>query len=144
MSLTSNSYFIFSGTKQVGRHPIEDRSALPKPVLVLPPGVRPLGPWQIEPTSPGRYKLRALGAPTAEDRGLVWAFLMGEDRDYDWLITSRGDDYYTVEKGRGVGWVATCEEEHNGTQIAVRPLISAERDDQLFRFIPADRYENTD
>ncbi|KAK2461067.1 hypothetical protein APHAL10511_006914 [Amanita phalloides] len=141
MPLHPGYYFIFSGPRQVGRHPIEDRSLRPKRVLALPPGVRPLGPWLVQPAGPERYKLRALGAPTAEDNGLLWAYLMDEDQDFDWAINSKGDDYYTVEKRGTVGWVATSGEEGPwGTQIAVRHF-NPDGEGHLFKFIRADRSE---
>ena len=113
MTLTRGLYYIYSGTSHVYRHHIEDRSLRQKRIFVLPNDVLSIQPvsillstksdhlvffffqWNIEPTGDGRYLLKALGAPVAEDEGLLWAFLLNEKKDYEWVITLRSDDSFT-------------------------------------------------
>ncbi|KAK2463363.1 hypothetical protein APHAL10511_004619 [Amanita phalloides] len=117
MPLESGLYSIFSTSgNEVGRHTVEDFSLNPKHVLALPPSVKPVGPWQVERTAKGHYRL-SHGAPVAEEGGLLWAFLNDEDNDFDWEVTPKGANHYIVKKpAQDVGWVAPAGGEG---QIAV-------------------------
>jgi len=45
--------------------------------------------------------LKALGAPVAEDNGLLWAFLVDEGKDYEWFITPQFGDLFIIDKPSG-------------------------------------------
>jgi hypothetical protein len=51
--------------------------------------------WNIEITDKGCYRLRALGALVGEDKGLLWAFLIDREKDYEWVIVPQSNGLYT-------------------------------------------------
>ncbi|KAH7924148.1 hypothetical protein BV22DRAFT_531734 [Leucogyrophana mollusca] len=106
----------------IGRFPIEDKSLLPKRIVVIPQSIKP-SRWIVEALPNGRYILKNGGAPTAETDNLVFAFLRDEKKE-EWKITYRENhDAYTIEKGSGEsGWVIPDVKPE--TQVAVHPLIS--------------------
>ncbi|THH32052.1 hypothetical protein EUX98_g2130 [Antrodiella citrinella] len=119
----------------VFRHPIEDMSGLPKPVYVLPSSTQPIGLWQLQQKSEGKYVLKALNAPTGlwargDSNKKVYAMLQGwEHKAVEWHITEvmtvQGRKGYIIEtedNGKQVGWTTAGERGPNGVQIGVRPL----------------------
>jgi len=83
--------------------------------------------------------LKALGAPVAEDNGLLWAFLVDEGKDYEWFITPQFGDLFIIDKPSGKAeWVKTDEESGSGSQIAVKEYTSDDLSNRLFRIVPAD------
>ncbi|KAK2467710.1 hypothetical protein APHAL10511_000005 [Amanita phalloides] len=129
LELEPGLYSIFSTSgNEVGRHPVEDLSLNPEPVLAHPPSVKPLGPWQVERTANGHYRL-SHGAPVAEERRLLWALLNDMNKDFDWEVTPKGTNHYIVKKpAHNVGWVAPASGEG---QIAVNDHYTP------FRFVRA-------
>ncbi|KAF8638991.1 hypothetical protein AX17_001794 [Amanita inopinata Kibby_2008] len=146
MSLQSGFYTIRNGDKFVGRYEIEDRSLLPKRVLVGDDNIQVKVSiswfdlsistahmmalnleWVVEALSNGRYKLSTGKAPTVAIDNKLFALLMDEDKPEEWVITERpqaGDSMYTVEAAsKEEGWIAPTNDEEEVPQIAVRPLI---------------------
>jgi hypothetical protein len=48
--------------------------------------------WLIEALPNGRYRLRARGAPVGESEGLLFAFLVEQGEDTEWVITGQGSN----------------------------------------------------
>ncbi|KAF8645996.1 hypothetical protein AX16_007422 [Volvariella volvacea WC 439] len=124
MSLETGRYIIQNGDRGVGRNSTEDRSLLPKRVIVLPPGVRDPD-WVIEKVGSDSYIIKARGAPTANVENLVFALLIEEGKAEKWKIEAvpqHGPNRYIIQTHNcNEGWVAP-EEPYE--QIKCQPLIA--------------------
>jgi len=153
MSLSSGIYIITSNADgaNVGRHPIEDRSLHPKPVLALPKEIDP--PKFIVEQNDTGYKLKAHGSPLGVYNNQVFAFLLEESQFENWVITAQpqhGKNVYTVEQNdRFAGWIVdNAEGPFGGHFINVKPLIVAPSlpphfpQNELFTFIRIDREDD--
>ncbi|THH32055.1 hypothetical protein EUX98_g2133 [Antrodiella citrinella] len=120
----------------VFRHPIEDKSLLPKPIYSLHPDTRPLGKWEVVKKGGNKFVLKAHGAPTGirnvDDQRHVYAFLTDEDKHtVEWEITkvvdTRHEEGYIIETkdfGEQIGWSAYGNDGQFGVKIAAKPLPS--------------------
>ncbi|KAK6336807.1 hypothetical protein TWF718_009595 [Orbilia javanica] len=115
----------------LSRPSAEDRSLLPKPVLVLPKGVT-LAPWKITRNSDGTYTLENNGAPVVNLEGKLFALLQNQPNvETRWRITSvhwEGQDQFIIESvDRSVGWSLRTTEGasvFSFVQPEVKPLAS--------------------
>ncbi|KAF3908377.1 hypothetical protein AA313_de0210158 [Arthrobotrys entomopaga] len=110
--LQNGTYVIISAAYEryyLSRSPAEDRSLLPKPVLVLPGGLKGLSFWTVTRNADGTYTLANKGAPAVNKNGQVAAALMAEDSiQTSWVITPvfhQGVNQFIIEsRDRSVGW----------------------------------------
>ncbi|KAK6537487.1 hypothetical protein TWF694_011672 [Orbilia ellipsospora] len=110
--LQNGTYQIISAANEryvLSRSPAEDRSLLPKPVLVLPGGLSNLSTWTVTRNADGTYTLKNKNAPVINANGQVAAQLMAEESiETSWTITSvfyQGENQFIIEsRDRSVGW----------------------------------------
>jgi len=129
-SLPSGTYTITSNATNtpIGRHLVEDRSLLPKRVMLLNEGTE-APKWNIENHGNNKYTMKTHGGTVASVDGDVVAVLMEEPNLKDkWVITRSehpkdGPNAYTVElaDSSSYGWYLpdTAPE----TQVGIRALI---------------------
>ncbi|KAF5366264.1 hypothetical protein D9758_005808 [Tetrapyrgos nigripes] len=123
--LQSGTYVVRNGDFEVGRNLREDRTLLPKPV-VLGPDVQGTT-LEIEQigSEGNNYLIKARGAPTANINNLVSALLTNEETAEEWRIEAvpqHGENRYIITtQDQEEGWVAPDEP---GAQINCKPLIS--------------------
>ncbi|KAK7047233.1 hypothetical protein VNI00_006899 [Paramarasmius palmivorus] len=124
MSLESGLYIIRNIDKAVGRKQAEDRSLLPKRVVVLPPSVED-PKWEIQKEDSNRYILKVQGAPTANIDRLVFALLQDEESAEKWRIEAvpqHGENRYIITtQDQNEGWVAP---EETDDQVKCQPLVA--------------------
>ncbi|KAI0789335.1 hypothetical protein C8Q75DRAFT_806981 [Abortiporus biennis] len=132
MSLESGKYLISAmateGKNKVGRYWIEDKSLLPKRIILLPETGGPDGwspEWTIEKKDDG-YIMKSLNNYTAGLNGELVAILIPDMAPpQNWKITAQprhGENVYTIEASDSAeGWVIPEPEEL--TPVIVRPLI---------------------
>ncbi|KAJ3488883.1 hypothetical protein NLI96_g2532 [Meripilus lineatus] len=150
MSLQSGTYIIRSvlDKKAIGRHPIEDRSLLPKPVRALPSDVS--APKLVVQKVEDGYHIRAKGDITGRHDGQLYAFLIDAIHGEAWRITEQpqhGKNIYIVETNdREAGWsVPVDDDDKRGAHVNVRPLIVFPTypprfpDFELFEFVRIDK-----
>ncbi|KAG2010593.1 hypothetical protein CC2G_013406 [Coprinopsis cinerea AmutBmut pab1-1] len=131
MSIPSGTYEITSKENDlhVGRPLAEDRSLLPKRIVVLPKdGSNSDIYWVVEKTDGDTYILKSRGSPVAPLDGKLVADLLGELQDNKWKITAQpqhGENVFTVENASNTeeGWVVPQDAEEL-SQVEVRPLIA--------------------
>ncbi|RDL32405.1 uncharacterized protein BP5553_08861 [Venustampulla echinocandica] len=133
------------GKRPIGRSYREDRSLLPKRVLVLAEDEDEAPTWDIDILPNGQYRLRARGAPVGDIDSRLFACLIPDrcEGSLDWVITpafQRGPNVFMVEKpNRSAGWVVPRDNSDGlNKQVEVRPLINGPHGppEQLFTFTP--------
>ncbi|KAK6343436.1 hypothetical protein TWF730_011025 [Orbilia blumenaviensis] len=114
----------------ISRSPAEDRSLLPKPVLVLPKSVT-RAPWRITRNPDGTYTMENHGAPVVEIRGQLFAQLQEQQPKVNWRITSvhwQGQDQFIIETAdRSSGWTVRTTDAgsvFSFVQPDIKPLAS--------------------
>ncbi|KAK6507589.1 hypothetical protein TWF481_006016 [Arthrobotrys musiformis] len=118
--LQSGNYWISTVQDGTGsqfnlsRAPAEDRSLLPKPVLVLPRSVT-RAPWKITRNADGTYTMENNGAPVVNIKGQLFAQLQAQPGvETRWKITSvhwQGRDQFIIESvDRTGGWTLRTTE----------------------------------
>ncbi|KAJ3488881.1 hypothetical protein NLI96_g2530 [Meripilus lineatus] len=150
MSLPSGIYTIRSvyDQKAIGRHPIEDRSLLPKPIRALPNSITP--PKIVVQKVKDGYQIKAGGNITGRHDGGLFAFLMDIFHGETWKITQQpqhGENVYTVETNdHEAGWVVPMDDDDKrGAHLLVLPLVVQPSeppqflDTELFEFVRVDR-----
>ncbi|KAK6525776.1 hypothetical protein TWF281_010820 [Arthrobotrys megalospora] len=136
--LQSGNYWISTVKDETGaqfnlsRSPAEDRSLLPKPVLVLPRSVT-RAPWKITRNSDGTYTMENNGAPVVEIDGKLSAQLQAQQPEVKarWKITSvhwHGQDQFIIESvDRTTGWSVRTTDAgsfFSFVQPDIKPLVS--------------------
>ncbi|RVD89767.1 uncharacterized protein DFL_000760 [Arthrobotrys flagrans] len=115
----------------LSRSPAEDRSLLPKPILVLPKSVTRV-PWKITRNSDGTYTLENNGAQVVNIKGQLFAQLQAQPSvETRWRITSahwQGQDQFIIESvDRTAGWSLRTTEAgtvFSFVQPEIKPLVS--------------------
>ncbi|KAF3308153.1 hypothetical protein TWF173_001675 [Orbilia oligospora] len=115
----------------LSRSPSEDRSLLPKPVLVLPKPVTQ-SPWKITRNSDGTYTIENGGAPVVNIKGQLFAQLRAQAGvETRWRITSvhwQGRDQFIIESvDRAAGWslkTTDAASVFSFVQPEIKPLAS--------------------
>ncbi|KAK6512906.1 hypothetical protein TWF506_009069 [Arthrobotrys conoides] len=115
----------------LSRSPAEDRSLLPKPVLVLPKPVT-LSPWKFTRHSDGLYTIENGGAPVVNIRGKLFAQLQAQPGvETRWRVTSvhwQGKNQFIIESvDRSAGWSLTTTEAasvFSFVQPEIKPLVA--------------------
>ncbi|KAF8586582.1 hypothetical protein K439DRAFT_1340544 [Ramaria rubella] len=92
--LPTDQYYIRNENDFAGRNRNEDKSLNPKGVFCPtdyndPELASTLCSWKLEALPNGRYRLKARGAPTGVQDGLLYAFLEEKDKAEEWVITRR-------------------------------------------------------
>ncbi|KAG8996129.1 hypothetical protein FRB94_008554 [Tulasnella sp. JGI-2019a] len=133
MSIESGLYIVVNKANghNIGRYPVEDRSLLPKRVMVLPQGVQaPM--WIIEKKPDSNYTMKAGGAPASTQNSLLFVSLIDgiPPPAASWCITAtpqHGENTYIIElDDKSAGWVVPDTNPDGGdlVQVQVKPLIS--------------------
>ncbi|KAG9010626.1 hypothetical protein FRB93_003894 [Tulasnella sp. JGI-2019a] len=159
MSIETGMYLISSkvNNHSIGRYPVEDRTMLPKRVMVLPQGIQ-APHWIIEKKEgTDTYTMKAGHAATAVEDGLLWVTLMDSMPPLaaSWSITAtpqHGENTYIIQLAdNGAGWIVpdtnpdTNPDGGDLVQIQVKRLIVLEifpiqyPPNYLFTLIPIDR-----
>ncbi|PSS02363.1 hypothetical protein PHLCEN_2v4056 [Hermanssonia centrifuga] len=149
VDLPNGIYLISSGSSRnnfVGRPRSDPMSQTPQKVISLPPSPDADAPkWVIEKLPNGRYRLKALGAPTGIRGGLLWAYddevEDTEDAEVEeWhlrpyrSVSPGSASHYTIEWATGgAGWVRQSNEPY--TQIAVAPLSGQGKEEELWTVV---------
>ncbi|GJE98484.1 serine protease inhibitor-like protein [Phanerochaete sordida] len=144
MSLANGLYTItsLSHNLKIGRHPIEDRSLLPKRVMAMEPSddalCSSIAPWTIEESGGETYTMRTAGGTAGDVDGRLYAHLMMEEQAEKWRIErcpQAGECCFVVTKpDRSVCWTVPSDGETN--QVELRPLDPAHPPTQVFRIEP--------
>lgn len=127
MSLESGIYIIQSKSQggYVGRNSTEDRSLLPKKVVILPQGVE-APKWEIEKLDNGKYAFKTGGSHTAGFDKQLWAVLLPEPIATKWRIEPQprdGENTYIIVNDDHDGWTTPSEPYF---QLTVESLIATE------------------
>ncbi|KAF8826019.1 serine protease inhibitor [Lentinula edodes] len=124
MSLSAGLYIIRNGDNIVGRRFAEDRSLLPKKIVLSPSGSN--STWVFEKCGNGsnEYIIKSNGSPTAHIEDNVFAILMDVGEITNWIVEPvpqhSENSYIITTPDRTSGWVAPTEIDE---QIACKPLI---------------------
>ncbi|KAF8576636.1 hypothetical protein K439DRAFT_1640353 [Ramaria rubella] len=123
--LHTGQYYIRNVKTFVGRNLREDRSFNRKPVSCSNNADEEM--WLLEALPNGRYKLKVRDAPTGVIDGLLFAFLIEEEKTEEWVITKRKypghHALYTIETAaKDAGWISLKKGSHMYSHIVVRPL----------------------
>ncbi|KAJ4476139.1 hypothetical protein C8R41DRAFT_846549 [Lentinula lateritia] len=86
MSLSTGLYIIQNGDNIVGRQFAEDRSLLPKKIVLSPNGSN--STWVFEKSGDGvnEYIIKSNGSPTAHIENDVFAILMDVGGIMNWIV----------------------------------------------------------
>ncbi|KAK7448420.1 hypothetical protein VKT23_013683 [Stygiomarasmius scandens] len=138
MSLPSGTYIIRNGDKNVGRRLAEDKSLLPKQVVLLPDGQD--STWEIENIGNDGYLLKNRNSPTANINDQVAALLIDQESAEKWhleAVPQHGENRYIITtQDQSKGWVAP---EESNEQIKCQPLISTRSFPPLY--LPTEVFE---
>ncbi|KAK7448421.1 hypothetical protein VKT23_013684 [Stygiomarasmius scandens] len=122
MPLESGTYTIRSCEFNIGRPLAEDRSLLPKRIVVLPEEQTSV--WEIEKISTDTYFLKNQNSPTGNIDNKVAALLIMQEDAVKWRIEAipqHGHNrYIIITEDRSKGWVASDEPFE---QVKCQPLI---------------------
>ncbi|KAF9523925.1 hypothetical protein CPB83DRAFT_774718 [Crepidotus variabilis] len=135
-----------SAKKFIGRSPHEDRSLLPKRVMVLPEDIQ--APLLVFNNSGKETQISTGGAPTAVIDGKLFSILLEVPPGEKWTVEavpqSGPNRYIVVTQDKSAGWVLNDNEPE--TQITVRPLVIGPSDppfypdNQVWEIVPAVNY----
>ncbi|RVD83124.1 uncharacterized protein DFL_007525 [Arthrobotrys flagrans] len=130
--IQSGTYIITSVSTglKVSRTPAEDKSLLPKKVVILP-AKEEASTWEVTRNRDGTYTLKNKGSPVVEIEDKLFAQLTGPPLETRWKISSvywQGTDEWIIENPSGTdGWLLDDKtgpaKEYK--QIDVGPLIAA-------------------
>ncbi|KAK6511781.1 hypothetical protein TWF481_000686 [Arthrobotrys musiformis] len=129
--LQSGTYIITSVSTglKVSRTLAEDKSLLPKKVVILPPKEE-ASTWEVTRNRDGTYTLKNKGSPVVEIEDKLFAQLTGPPLETRWKISSvnwQGRDQWIIENPSGSeGWLLdeTTGPAKEYKQIDVGPLIA--------------------
>ncbi|KDQ08447.1 hypothetical protein BOTBODRAFT_179805 [Botryobasidium botryosum FD-172 SS1] len=140
MSLGNGTYLIQSKANgaPIGRHPVEDKSLIPKEVFALPQnainimdGRQP--EWTLQKLEGGKYRLTIGNTSTGVVNGGVRGIFFDHSEAAEWSVESVGNELYEVSFD-GKFWTLASDsaDDFRGPKVLVG---EKQGDASLFRFI---------
>ncbi|KAF8586586.1 hypothetical protein K439DRAFT_1631469 [Ramaria rubella] len=118
--LHTGQYYIRNAKTFAGRNIREDKLFNRKPVSCSTDADGET--WILEALPNGRYKLKVRDAPTGVIDGLLFAFLIEEEKTEEWVITKReytGHHALIETAAKDAGWISLKKGSHRYSRIVV-------------------------
>ncbi|KAG8855383.1 hypothetical protein FRB96_007039 [Tulasnella sp. 330] len=121
----------------ISRHPVEDRSLMPKQIYGLLPDYDGSAILMVD--NDGTFTMQAHGASLGAINSLVYAFILDSPLVESWILAPQpqyGNNVYTIKSSQsGLGWVISDEPGPRGYSINIGPIDNTPKN-SLFTIVP--------